>query len=154
MIKINVILGDNIWKKYLSDPRNYIDKKLRILNTKNKIYKKKTFTCSLLLSGSTEIKKLNIKFRKKNKSTDILSFPFHTKKILSKKIKKEKEIYLGDMIININKINNKNNKIKFKENFNKLWVHGLVHLFGYKHKKDQDYLMMDRIEKKYLGYIK
>ena len=69
-------------------------------------------------------------------------------------VKKEKEIYLGDMIINISKISDKNDIIKFQKNFNKLWIHGLVHLFGYEHKKDQDFLLMDRIEKKYLDYIK
>ena len=41
-----------------------------------------------MLSGSKEIKKLNQKFRKKNKSTDVLSFPFYKKKEL-KQIKKK-----------------------------------------------------------------
>ena len=154
MIKINVILNNTIWKRYLKNPHSYIEKKLKVLNKKNKLHKKIFFTCSLLLAGSSKIKKLNKKFRKKNKSTDILSFPFHTKKTLSKKLKKEKEIYLGDMIINISKISDKNDIIKFQKNFNKLWVHGLVHLFGYEHKKDQDFLLMERIEKRYLNYIK
>ena len=61
-----------------------------------------------MLSGNKEIRHLNKKFRKKNKSTDVLSFPFYTKKELLKRFKKEKEVYLGDIIININKIKNKN----------------------------------------------
>ena len=153
MIKINVILNNIIWKKYLKDPHSFIDKKIELLNKKNKSYTKNTLICSLLLSGTAEIKKLNKKFRKKNKSTDVLSFPFYEKKQLNNNIKKEKEIYIGDIIINLNEIKNKNNKTKFKEELNKLWIHGLVHLFGHKHKKNKDFNIMNKIEKKYLEYI-
>ena len=153
MIKVNVILNNITWKKYLKNPHSFIDKKIGLLNKKNKLYKKKTLICSLLLSGTEEIKKLNKKFRKKNKSTDVLSFPFYEKKQLNNRIKREKEIYLGDIIINLNKIKNKNNKVKFQEKLNKLWVHGLVHLFGHQHKKVQDFNTMKKIEEKYLKYM-
>ena len=154
MIKINVILNNNHWNKYLKNPIDFIDKKISLINKKNRLYKKNILICSLLLTGTNEIKKLNKKFRKKNISTDVLSFPFHDPKSLKRVIIKEKEIYLGDIIINLNKIKNKNNKIKFNEQFNKLWVHGLVHLFGYKHKKDKDFDTMDKVEKRYLECIK
>ena len=153
MIKVNVILNNIIWKKYLKNPNSFIDKKIELLNKKNKLYKKNTLICTLLLSGPEEIKKLNKKFRKKNKITDVLSFPFHEKKQLDIKIKKEKEIYIGDIILNLNKIKNKKNKIKFKNELNKLWIHGLVHLFGHQHKIDKDFKAMDKIEKEYLDYI-
>ena len=153
MIKVNVILSNINWKRYIKHPNIFIDNKIALKNKKNNLYKKKTLTCSLLLSGSKEIKNLNKKFRNKNKSTDILSFPFYEKEKLKKKIKKNKEIYLGDVIINLNKIKNKNNKIKFKKELNKLWIHGLVHLFGHQHKKDKDFITMNKIEKKYLKYI-
>ncbi|OUW57662.1 MAG: rRNA maturation RNase YbeY [Candidatus Pelagibacter sp. TMED197] len=153
MIKINVILNNIIWKKYLKNPHSFIEKKIQLLNKKNKLYKKKTLICSLLLSGSPEIKKLNNKFRNKNKSTDILSFPFYEKEQLNKIIKKNKEVYIGDIIINLNKIKNRQNKDKFKEELNKLWIHGLLHLFGYQHKKNQDFRIMSQIEKRYLKYI-
>ena len=153
MIKINVILNNIIWKKYIKNPHRFIDKKIELLNKKNKLYKKNTLICSLLLSGTTEIKKLNKKFRNKNKSTDVLSFPFYEKKKLNDIIKSEKEVYLGDIIINLSKIKNKKNKIQFQQELNKLWIHGLVHLFGYRHKKNQDFNSMDKIEKKYLKFI-
>jgi probable rRNA maturation factor len=154
MIKINVILNNINWKKYLKNPNSFFDKKISLINKKNKLYKKNVFICSLLLSDSVEIKKLNKKFRNKNKSTDVLSFPFYEKKKLMYKIKKEKEIYLGDIIVNLNKIKNKDNKINFNKELNKLWVHGLVHLFGHNHKKNKDFNVMNRIEYKYLEFIK
>ena len=153
MIKINVILNNINWKKYLKNPNNFIDKNVKTINKKNIYYKKNLLICSLLLSETKEIKSLNKKFRNKNKSTDVLSFPFYDKNKLKRLIKKEKEVYLGDIIINLNKIRNKNNKIKFQHELNKLWIHGLVHLFGYKHKNDKDFLKMNMIEKKYLKYI-
>ena len=154
MIKINVILGNIIWKKYLINPNSFIDKKVTLINKKKKSFKKNILICSLLLSDTLEIKRLNKKFRKKNKSTDVLSFPFHKKENLKELLNKEKEIYIGDIIINLNKIKNKNNKIKFKNEFNKLWIHGLTHLFGYKHKKDKDFNIMNKVENEYLNYIK
>tara|TARA_B110001452_G_scaffold188276_1_gene158579 strand:+ start:1195 stop:1659 length:465 start_codon:yes stop_codon:yes gene_type:complete len=153
MIKINVILNNINWKKYLKNPNNYIDKKIALVNKKNKLYSKKVLICTLLLSSTLEIKKLNKKFRNKDKSTDILSFPFYKKNKLKNQINKTNEIYLGDIIINLNKINDKNNPIKFKEQLDKLWIHGLVHLFGYKHKKDKDFQIMNKIENKYLKYL-
>ena len=96
---------------------------------------------------------MNKKFRKKNKSTDVLSFPFNTKKNLKNKLKKEKEIYLGDIIVNFNKISKANLK-DFKLEFNKLWIHGLIHLFGHKHNKEKDFKKMLKVENDYLKYIK
>ena len=103
--------------------------------------------------GRFEIKKLNKKFRKKNRSTDVLSFPFYNKNDLKKKLYKDKEIYLGDIIINLNKIKFRKEIKNFRNEFNKLWVHGLVHLFGYDHKKDKDFKNMLRIEKRFLSYL-
>tara|TARA_B100001564_G_scaffold177657_1_gene149354 strand:- start:3437 stop:3901 length:465 start_codon:yes stop_codon:yes gene_type:complete len=154
MIKVNVILNNISWKKYLKNPNSFIDNKIKLLNKKSKIFKKNILICSLLLSNSKEIKKLNKKFRKKNKSTDVLSFPFYEKKKLINKIKKEKEVYLGDIIINLNQIKDKNNKLKFKEEFNKLWIHGLLHLLGYDHTSNLKYLQMQRLENKLSNLIK
>ena len=115
MIKFNVIINNVNWFRLIKNPSSYIDKKIKKINFKNKNFKKNIIFCTLLLSGNQEIKKLNKKFRKKNKSTDVLSFPFYDKKDLKNKIKKEKEIYLGDIIINLVKVNNKKNIKLFRQ---------------------------------------
>ena len=153
MIKVNVISNNIEWRKFLKEPNLYIEKKIKKLNKKNKIFKKKNFFCTLLLSNNKKIKQLNKKFRNKNTSTDVLSFPFYEKSELKKKLKKDKEIYLGDIIVNYNKILNKNNISGFKLEFDTLWVHGLLHLFGYDHKKNKDFLNMAKEEKKFLSYL-
>ena len=153
MIKINVITNNNNWFNYLKKPNDYVYRKVVKLNLKEKKFKKNKIFCTLLLSGNKEIKNLNRKFRKKNKATDILSFPFQTKKEFKKKLKLKKEIYLGDIIINLNKIKSKNVKKNFKLQFDNLWIHGLVHLFGYDHKSENDFKIMRRMEKKYLNFV-
>ena len=153
MIKINVITNNNKWLSYIKKPNYYLDKKISKLNSKEKKFKKKQIFCTLLLSGSKEIRYLNKKFRKKNKVADVLSFPFQTKKELKKKLKTEKEIYLGDIIINLNKIKSKNEKFFFEIEFDRLWIHGLVHLFGHDHKKDKDFKIMRQVEKNYLDLV-
>ena len=153
MIKINVITNNITWFRYIKNPSRYLDRKLNKLNSKDEMFKKKNFFCTLLLSNNKEIKLLNKKFRKKNKATDVLSFPFQTKLELKKKLKKEKEIYLGDIIINLNDIKNKKVLKNFKFEFDRLWIHGLVHLFGHDHKINKDFLKMAKVEKKYFNTV-
>ena len=153
MIKINVLTTNKGWRRYIKNPNSFIDKKINNFNKKNKNYEKNIIYCTLMLSNSIEIKKLNQKFRKKNKSTDVLSFPFYKKKKLLTKLKKNKKIYLGDIIVNLSKIKNKKNISNFKSEFNRLWVHGLTHLFGYDHKREKDYKKMKIVEKSFLDHI-
>ena len=153
MIKINVITNNVKWFNYIKNPNYYLDQKINKINLKYKKYKKKNLFFTLLLSDDKEIKYLNNKFRKKNKSTDVLSFPFYKKNELIKKLKNKKEIYLGDIIININKIKKKNEIKTFKKEFDLLWIHGLVHLFGHDHKRDKDFLKMKQVEEKYFYFV-
>tara|TARA_B100000963_G_scaffold205062_1_gene178532 strand:+ start:16221 stop:16685 length:465 start_codon:yes stop_codon:yes gene_type:complete len=154
MIKVNVILSSNSWKKPAKNLKSFIDKKIRIINKKSKLFKKNILSCSLLLSGNKEIKKLNKQFRNKDKSTDVLSFPFYEKKEMINKIKFEKEIYLGDIIVNLDKIKNKTNQKIFKDELIKLWIHGLAHLLGYRHKKEKDFNKMKKVESDFYNFIK
>ena len=153
MIKINVITKNVKWFHYIKNPNDYLDRKLNKISARDKIFKKRKIFCTLLLSNNKETKLLNKKFRKKNKATDVLSFPFQKKSELKIKLKKDKEIYLGDIIINLSKIKNKKVLKNFKYEFDRLWIHGLIHLLGYDHKKDQDFLKMSQIEKKYFDIV-
>jgi probable rRNA maturation factor len=104
----------------------------------------------LLLSNNKGIKKLNKDFRNKNKSTDVLSFPFN------KKIKISKETYIGDIIISFNfmdKPKSQNLKI-FREKVVKTFIHGYLHLLGFDHIKNKEYKkMLNEEEKLYKSVI-
>ena len=148
MIKINVIVKDKNWLKFIKNPEVYLSRKIKKIQT-DKFFGKKRYQFSLLLSEAKEIKYLNKKFRKKNKTTDILSFPSQNKKELKMLSKLNSEIYLGDIIINFKKMNT-SSKLLFKRQLDVLWIHGLVHLFGHDHIKDTNYKKMAAIETKFL----
>jgi len=148
MIKINVIVKDKTWLKYIKNPKTYFKRKIEKIQ-RDKFFKKSNYQFSLLLSETKEIKSLNKKFRKKNRTTDILSFPSQNKKELKILLKSNLEIYLGDIIINFKKMNISSKKL-FKRHLNILLIHGLVHLFGHNHKKENSYKKMNAIEKKFL----
>ena len=153
MIKVNVLISNKNWKKHIKNPAQYLKKRLNRLNKKEIFFKKRKIEFSLLLSGKKEIRNINYKFRKKNKSTDILSFPFYNLKELKKLLKSNKMFYLGDVIINLDKIYPKYKNEKLKNNFNKLWIHGLLHLIGGRHKLNRDFIKMNKLEKKFYNFI-
>jgi len=155
MIKVDVLIANKNWEKYIKVPNLYINRKLLKIEKKTNLFKKNNYNFTILLSGDTKIKKLNIKFRKKNKSTDVLSFPFYEKKNLKKLLKNKKnKIYLGDIIINFSKIKHQVRREDFCVNFDKIWIHGLVHLLGYRHKSNIDFSIMQKLENKLLQSIR
>ena len=137
MISINVFSEEKAWSKRLKNKDIFFKKICKAFPKKYKFFKKKV-TFTLLLSNNKNIKKLNKVFRKKNKSTDILSFP------LDKKIKISKNTYLGDIIISYNYLDKpRSQNLKFfEEKVTKIFIHGFLHLLGFDHKKNKDYSKM------------
>ena len=140
MIKANVILDYSKWKNKIKDPNNYLKKKLRKLS-KIPTFKKKKQEFSILLTNNTKMKNLNLKFRKKNKPTDILSF------------KSNNNIYIGDIAISYEIINKRSKLSNFFLEFDKMWIHGYLHLLGYNHKKIKNFQKMNKKENLILNYF-
>ena len=143
MIKVNVLSEDKSWAKKIKKKEIFFNNLCKSFPKKFQFINKKIYL-TLLLSNNKNIKKLNKKFRNKNKHTDILSFPFHQKS------KKLREIYLGDIIISFNHMNKtKNlNAADFKENVVKIFIHGFLHLLDFDHVKKKDYIKMLNEEQK------
>ena len=74
MIKAEIVVDFPKWKTKIKNPSLYFKKKIKKLSCVKSL-KKKNFQFTLLLTNKTFIKKLNKRFRKKNKETDVLSFP-------------------------------------------------------------------------------
>ena len=150
MIKVNVEINNKSWHTKIKNPKKYLNQKLKKISKMVRLFKKKNITFTILLTSSLNMKKLNKKFRKLNKSTDILSFPAFSKKNL--KFIKEKKIYIGDLATSYEIVNSRSKK-EFLAEFDKVWVHGLLHLIGYDHAKYKDYNKMSKIEKRILNSI-
>ena len=142
MISVNVFSDEKAWSKRLKNKDFFFKKVCKAFPKKYKFSNKKV-SFTLLLSNNKNIKSLNKVFRKKNKSTDILSFP------LNKKLKISKNTYLGDIIISYNYLDKpRSQDLKlFKEKVVKIFIHGFLHLLGFDHKKNNDYYKMLREEK-------
>ena len=151
MIKVNVEINSKSWHKKIKNPKKYFSKKLKKISKIVKFFKGKNITFTILLTSSLNMKKLNKKFRNQNKSTDVLSFPFLSSNNL--KFIKQKKLYIGDVAASYEIINSRSKKNNFLLEFDKAWVHGLLHLIGYNHIKNQDYSKMNKIEKRILNSI-
>ena len=151
MIKVNVEARSKPWQKKVKSPKKYFNQKLKKISKIIPFFKKKNTTFTILLTNALNMKKLNKRFRNQNKSTDVLSFPYFSSNNL--KLVKKKNIYIGDIAICYEIINTRSKKNNFLLEFDKVWVHGLLHLVGYNHIKNKDYFTMNRIEKKILNLI-
>jgi len=149
MIKVSVFSEEKAWSKRLKNSDIFFKKICKAFPRKYKFPNKKA-SLSLLLSNNKNIKKLNKNFRNKNKSTDILSFPFN------KKIKFSKNMYLGDIIISYNYLNKpKSQDLElFKQKTIKIFIHGFLHLLGFNHINNKDYFKMLREENFIYKHVK
>ena len=148
MISVNVIIENKLWEKKIKKTHIFFNKLLRNFPKKYQFINK-TATVTILLSNSKNIKKLNKKFRKKNKTTDILSFPFEKNPF------KKKDIYLGDIIISYEFMNipRSISNYEFKIKVIKIFIHGFLHLLNYDHIKLKDFKKMNKEEEKIYNFV-
>ena len=129
-------------KKFISDV---------ILRTFNFLKLKQPMELAVLVVDGNEIKRLNKIWRKKNYTPDELSFglnsrlPDNEEKFAKKQ---NKMLELGEIVINVNKIFNKNH-------FATILIHGLSHLLGYHHEKSAtEAQKINQLEKRILKNLK
>ncbi|PVU85051.1 hypothetical protein BB561_006988, partial [Smittium simulii] len=101
----------------------------------------------LYLVDNQAIQTLNCKYRKKDKPTDVLSFPFHEQS-LTTKLKPElftdqEYMNLGEIVLSLEYANEaaKNKNDILIDWINTLLVHSFCHLLGYDHETDSDFLI-------------
>ena len=140
MIKANIILDHYKWNYKIKNPILYFKKKFNELN-KISTFKKKKHEFSILLTNNKKMKSLNLKFRKKNKPTDVLSFQSNDQN------------YIGDIAISYEIVNKRSKLTNFFFEFDRMWIHGYFHLNGYDHKKLKDYKRMNKKENLVLNYF-
>ena len=149
MISVNVVSESNLWSKKIRKKGIFFNSLVSFFPKKYKFIKKKV-SLSILLSNNRGIKRLNKKFRNKNKSTDILSFPSE------EKLNIKKNTYLGDIIISYEFMNKPKplSNLDFKKKVVKIFIHGFVHLIGYDHIKLKDFKKMIKEEEEIYEVIK
>jgi len=137
MINIDVVSECKLWNKKIKKPGIFFNSLAQVFPKKYRFIKKKV-SLTILFSNNKNIKKLNKKFRNKNKATDVLSFPSE------KKFNIKKSHYIGDIVISYEFMNKPKalNTLEFKNKVTKIFIHGFLHLLGYDHIKLKDFKKM------------
>ena len=143
MISIDVVSKSNLWGKKIKNTDAFFNSLAKVFPKKYRFIKKK-ISLTILLSNNKNIKKLNKKFRNKNKATDVLSFPSE------KKLNIKKSPYIGDIIISYEFMNKPKtlSVLEFKNKVTKIFIHGFLHLLGHDHIKLKDFKKMLAEEEK------
>ncbi len=115
------------------------------------------FDLGIKLTTNRTIQKYNFQFKKQNKPTDVLSFPYHVNLQAGKKIvvRDLDDQNLGDIIISVPYVfaNQKELEGTFQERMDRMLVHGICHLLGYDHVTDVDFKKMLKLENQLLKLI-
>jgi len=100
------------------------------------LLKLKDFKISVAIVGPKEMKELNKRYRGRAKVTDVLSFEEVNEIVICyAEVKKQARLFNHSL----------------KKETSRLFVHGLLHLLGFDHQQESDYLKMERAAAKILA---
>lgn len=134
MIEINNLTTSKIDENFVKGVAK------KVLKEENKKEKKKEIDLSIAFIGEARMRKLNKKYRGRNRVTDILSFGQGLNEIV---------ICLREV-----KKNAKRFKSTFKKELARVLIHGILHILGYEHEKNEaEAERMKGHEKYYLSQI-
>ncbi|MFP4012582.1 MAG: rRNA maturation RNase YbeY [Chitinispirillaceae bacterium] len=119
-------------------PRKLIEKTARAVYKDEHIPTKQRTI--LVLCSDYKIRKLNSQYRKKDKPTDVLSFPFGDPDLLG-------EIYIS---LQRARVQSKKYGLTYEQEIRRLFVHGLFHLLGHDHHEEAEREAMEFKEHRYL----
>ncbi|MBD3360627.1 rRNA maturation RNase YbeY [Candidatus Peregrinibacteria bacterium] len=131
--------------------QKYVDKLYRLLNVKiDNDLLGRDGTIDLVLTDDKTVQALNREYRGINKPTDVISFAY----LEVTEYEKEKgDIIVGDIFISADtaKKQAKKKKHSLKKELAILFVHGLLHLFGFDHQSKKQEAEMEKWAKKLLS---
>ena len=147
MIEIYDLTRKKELKAYQKDLKKYYQKTLEVLKLND------DFNASVIVVGKAKIRSINKNYRDKDAVTDVISFAnidSDDYDYLSG------EINLGDIFINVDRVKSQAKKYchSQKREYVFLFVHGMLHLFGYDHMNKKDEKIMFELQDKIIGDLK
>jgi len=109
---------------------------------------------SILFTDNNSIRELNKRYLKKDRPTDVLSFPMSNPK--TPNTEPQTPNLLGDVVISIERAGEQAvlQKVSLHAEVKRLLVHGILHLFGYEHEKGgKNAIKMKNEEKRLIRLI-
>jgi rRNA maturation RNase YbeY len=127
--------------KKLRLSESYIKRVVRsvLMHVEDEIALPQVREISVMFINDAKMRDINFEFRKKDKATDVLSFPQFSPREISGKAR-SKDVggtYLGDLVISTETTieQAKEYGVSQKAELLRLIVHGVLHLCGYDHEK-------------------
>lgn len=150
MVNLDFSVLDNKWNETLPNFKKVIKKASNHVFDELIQFKNKDYEISFLMVNNDYIKELNANYRSKDSATNVLSFPMMDGNSL------QHENILGDIVISIDKILSESldQKIDTYKYLSKISIHGILHLLGYDHVLENDYMVMNQLEEKIINKIK
>jgi probable rRNA maturation factor len=111
---------------------------LEVIRSENK----KPGVVNYIFCSDEFLVKVNIEFLKRDYFTDVISFDYT-----------EKDVISGDIMISVDRVkeNSENLGVTYLDELNRIMVHGLLHLIGYDDSTDELRAAMSSREDLYLG---
>ena len=101
---------------------------------------------NIILTNPENIRKINNKYRKIDKETDVLSFPMFEKQEIKERMKENNPIedVLGDVVISVQRVKEQAEEYghSFERELAYMLIHGFYHLMGYDHIEEKDKMEM------------
>lgn len=152
------------WAKALPDHEAFLEKALKeIINNIKEgaaLSKFSHIEISVVLCDDALIHELNNNYREKNKATNVLSFPGLEREeiedfLLGDEVPENRPYSLGEIYIAFETVELEAQKsaILFKDHYQHLIIHGILHLLGYDHIIDAEAEVMEKLETKLLGNL-
>ena len=144
-IKVDFYSESKKWPRRL--PKIKIITKKTINKMKSYFKDEIRFQINIILTDRLKMKKLNKTYKNKEYDTDVLTF------ITKNSNKNIGKVLYCDIFFSIDTIEEfiRKNKISIYDHFNHLLIHSFLHINGYDHKKNLEFIKMQREEIKILG---
>ncbi len=132
MLEVNIL--DERWYSVTDDPKRFVLSVMSVSLQKLEIDHYKP-SISVVLADDNLLHQLNLKFRKIDKPTNVLSFRYE---------QLSNTCDLGDVAISIDTIQKESNEYNISTiaHVAHMLVHGLLHLLGYDHQKEDEEVIM------------
>lgn len=141
MIRIEIVVEERKWRGTPGLPA----KLKRATKFALEKHRRKKGTLTILLADDDTLRALNRRFRRKNKPTNVLSFPAAA----------NGDAYLGDVALayGVTREEARAAGKRFSDHAVHLAVHGVLHLLGYDHETERQARVMEPLETALLAHL-
>lgn len=130
--------------------KNFLTKVAQRVFQEERVQFKKRIEVDIIIVSSPEIRRLNKRYRHKDKVTDVLSFPMFGRESNFFTFAPDQPLNLGEVVISYDEAKKTAKILNYpiKQELARLLIHGILHLLGYDHKTSKEGKMMRIREEK------